>query len=202
MKNQLKSIIIAAALAAVSFGASAAEDSYKIDVWHTTTTFSVLHNGTSTNTGKFPTKEGLVTFDKQKQTGSVDLTIDVAGLATGVPLFDEHLRSEKWLNTAKNPTANFKSTKFDVVGDKVVGVYGDLTLNGVTKPVHLLATNFNCYDNKMFKTEACGGDFETTIERGDFGITTGLDMGMPSEVKLAIQVEALKLVSEPNKAEK
>ena len=76
-------------------------------------------------------------------------------------------------------------------GDKVSEVQGSLTLMGKTHPVTLKATNFNCYLNPMFKREVCGGDFETTILRSQWGIT-GLAMVAPDNVRLVVQVEAVK----------
>jgi len=37
----------------------------------------------------------------------------------------------------------------------------------------LKATNFNCYDSPMLKREVCGGDFEATLDRSQFGMNTG-----------------------------
>jgi polyisoprenoid-binding protein YceI len=44
----------------------------------------------------------------------------------------------------------------------------------------------------MMKREVCGGDFETTIDRTAFGMAYGIDWGFPKDVKLVIQVEAIK----------
>ncbi len=59
-------------------------------------------------------------------------------------------------------------------------------------PVTLKASNFNCYMNPMLKREVCGGDFETTLKRSQWGMSCGLDMGVPDDVRLLIQVEAIK----------
>jgi YceI-like domain len=62
-------------------------------------------------------------------------------------------------------------TSWVVPGDgKVVAVAGTLTLMGKAQPVTLSATRFNCYENPQIKREACGGDFETTIQRSKFGL--------------------------------
>jgi hypothetical protein len=45
-----------------------------------------------------------------------------------------------FLDTAKYPTATFKSTKVVFEGDKPVSIEGNLTLKGVTKPVTLTVT--------------------------------------------------------------
>ena len=69
---------------------------------------------------------------------------------------------------------------------------GTLTLRDKTMPVTLKASNFNCYTNPMLKREVCGGDFETTIKRSQWGVNYGLEYGMPDDVRLLIQVEAIK----------
>ena len=56
----------------------------------------------------------------------------------------------------------------------------------------LKAVNFNCYDNPMLKREVCGGDFETTFDRTQFGADYGVAYGFPKDVKVVIQVEAIK----------
>ena len=44
----------------------------------------------------------------------------------------------------------------------------------------------------MLKREVCGGDFETTLVRSQFGVSYGLTYGIPDNVRLVIQVEAVK----------
>lgn len=67
-----------------------------------------------------------------------------------------------------------------------------LSLLGKTLPVTLKARQFNCYASLMHKREVCGGDFETTIDRTAFGMNYGIDWGFPKNVRLVIQVEAVK----------
>lgn len=51
---------------------------------------------------------------------------------------------------------------------------------------------FNCYMNPMLQREVCGGDFATTIKRSQWGMKWGIDMGIPDDVRLVVQVEAVK----------
>jgi polyisoprenoid-binding protein YceI len=44
----------------------------------------------------------------------------------------------------------------------------------------------------MLKKEVCGADAAATFNRSDFGISFGDKYGFNQEVKLQIQVEALK----------
>ena len=69
---------------------------------------------------------------------------------------------------------------------------GTLTMLGKSLPVTLKANLFNCYMNPLVKREVCGGDFETTIKRSQWGMNWGLNMGVPDDVRLLIQVEAVK----------
>jgi polyisoprenoid-binding protein YceI len=71
----------------------------------------------------------------------------------------------------------------------VAGKSGKVDL---TNPVTLKASNFNCYQNPMLKREVCGGDFDTTIQRSQWGMTWGANYGFPDAVHLIVQVEAVK----------
>lgn len=183
-------LLAAAAAATLSTGAFAAD--YAIDPTHTFATFEIGHFGASVNRGRFDKKEGKITFDKAAKTGSVDISFDVASVNTGTASFDRHLMSADILNAEKFPKAQFVSTKFHFNGDKVSAVDGNLTLLGKTQPVTLKANQFNCFESPMLKREVCGGDFEATIDRTAFGVNYGVDWGFPKNVRLVLQVEAVK----------
>jgi polyisoprenoid-binding protein YceI len=190
MKKTLVALATLAATLAVATSAHAA--SYAVDPAHTYVTFEIGHFGTSTNRGRFDKKQGTVEFDRAAKTGKVEITLDTGSINTGFGQFNDHLKSAELLDAAKYPTARFVGDKFAFNGDKVTSVSGQLTLLGKTLPVTLNATNFNCYDNPMLKREVCGGDFEATIKRSDFGVKYGLDWGFPDNTRLLIQVEAVK----------
>lgn len=190
MRHIAPILLAAAALAA---GAAQAQSStYAIDPTHTFVTFEIGHFGTSTNRGRFDKKEGTVQLDKAGKSGKVELNIDVASISTGTAAFDKHLQSADFFDVAKFPTAKFVADKFAFNGDKVSEVSGSLTLLGKTQPVTLKASQFNCYQNPMLKREVCGGDFETTIDRTAYGMNYGIQWGFPKDVRLVVQVEAVK----------
>jgi polyisoprenoid-binding protein YceI len=184
-----KTLLVASLFAAV---ASAQAATYTIDPTHTFVTFEADHFGTSTNRGRFDKKDGTVEFDRAAKKGKVELTIDVASINTGVAPFNKHLQSADFFNVEQHPTAKFVADKFTFDGDKVTQVSGTLTMLGKTNPVTLKANRFNCYMNPMLKREVCGGDFETTIQRSQWGVSYGLNMGMQDNVRLVVQVEAVK----------
>ena len=188
----MKTLLIAAAALTASASAFAQSATYTADPTHTFVIYEIGHFGTSTNRGRFNIKEGTVQFDRAAKTGKVDVTIDVTSVGTGVEALDKHIRSDEIFDAAKFPIGRFVGDKFSFNGDKVSGVSGTLTLRGQTHPVTLKANNFNCYNNPMFKREVCGGDFETTVARSQWGVNWGLEYGFPDTTRLLIQVEAIK----------
>ena len=181
-------ITLAVSMAVVN---PATAGTYAIDPSHTNAMFEANHYGTSTNRGRFGKAEGSVQFDRQAKTGSVEVSIDVAGLNTGTAALDKHLQSADFFNVASHPVVKFSGDKLSFTGDKVIEVAGMLTLLGQTKPVTLKANQFNCYTNTMLKREVCGGDFEATIDRTQWGMDYGVKYGMSKSVRIVIQVEAI-----------
>jgi polyisoprenoid-binding protein YceI len=192
MKKSLlaASIAAVAAFGAIALPAQAAE--YAIDPTHTFVTFEIDHFGTTTNRARFDKKEGSVNFDRAAKTGKVEITVDTTSVNSGTAAFDKHLQSKDILNAAEFPTAKFVGDKFSFNGDKVAEVSGTLTLLGKTQPVTLKANKFNCYTSPMLKREVCGGDFETTIVRSQFGVNYGLNYGFSDSMRLVVQIEAVK----------
>ncbi|HWU83962.1 MAG TPA: YceI family protein [Rhodocyclaceae bacterium] len=190
MKKFLASIALAAAAAAPVASALAA-DTYTIDPNHTFPIFEVSHLGFSVQHGRFNKTSGTVTLDTAAKKGSVDLTIDVASLDMGFPLWDQHMADEGFFNTAKFPTMSFKSNKLIFDGDKVVGAEGEFTMLGVTKPLKLSVSNFKCGANPMNKKDMCGAEISATLKRSDFGMTKYVPV-VGDEIKITSPVEAYK----------
>jgi polyisoprenoid-binding protein YceI len=190
----MRTSLFALAAATVFAGAAqAAPATYAIDPTHTFATFEIDHMGATTNRVRFDKKSGTVELDRAAKAGKVEVTLDMASVNSGTAAFDKHLVSEEIFNVAKFPTAKFVSDKFVFDGDKLKEVNGQLTILGKTQPVTLKANKFNCYPNPMLqKRETCGGDFETTIDRSAFGVNYGLDWGFTKQVRLVLQIEAVK----------
>ena len=191
MRKSLSSLLAVAAATALTAGAAQAAN-YAIDPTHTFVTFEISHFGATTNRARFDKKQGTVEFDRAAKTGKVDISIDVTSVNSGTPQFDKHLQSADLFDAAKHPTIKFVSDKFSFNGDNVSEVTGQLTLLGKTAPVTLKANQFTCYQSPMLKREVCGGDFETIIDRSVFGMNYGIEWGFPKNVRLLVQVEAVK----------
>lgn len=137
MKRLLAAIAAATTLSAAA-PVFAAEEAYKLDPAHTETTFVIDRFGFNSVIGLFAASEGTIWLDEAAPEKSrVEATVTVGSLLTGNATRDEHLKGERWLNAAKNPTMTFKSTKVEKTGDTTAKVTGDLTIMGVTQPAVL-----------------------------------------------------------------
>lgn len=126
-----------AALITCSLNVSAAE--YKIDKagQHAFIQFRIQHLGYSWLYGAFRDFDGHFTFDEANPADdNVSVTINTNSLDTHHNERDQHLRSADFLNTSEYPQATFVSTAVSKQGENYK-IIGNLTLNGVTKPVTL-----------------------------------------------------------------
>lgn len=187
--SQLTSVLALAA--ALSSPAFAAPETYAVEGTHTYPRFSYSHFGYSTQLSRFNKTTGKVVFDKAAKTGFVDIVIDTQSVDTGYATFNEHIQGEDFLDTAKYPTATFKSTKVVFEGDKPVAVEGKLTLKGVTKPVTLTVTSFQAMPHPMLKKDAIGANAFTVVKRSEFNAGKYAPY-VGDEVRIDIALEAIK----------
>jgi polyisoprenoid-binding protein YceI len=189
----MKKILAIALLSTLASGVAvqAAETTYSIDPNHTHATFAFQHLGFSTFHGKVPARAGTIVLDRAAKSGRVDVEFDPKAVATGVPKFEEHLRSPDFFEVARHPTASFKSSKITFDNDVPKTIAGDLTIKGITRPVTLQVQSFHCADHPMAKVPACGANATASIKRSDYGMVYALP-AVPDEIKLEIEVEAMQ----------
>lgn len=179
------------ALLAASAGSAFAADHYNIDPGHTYPSFEADHLGMSLWRGKFNKSSGTVSLDRAAKTGELDITIEAGSIDFGHDKMNSQAKSADMFNIEKFPSITYKSKSFTFEGDRLVAVDGELTLLGVTKPVKLAINKFKCALSPRLQREVCGADASAEFKRTDFGLDYGIPRFAP-EVKLAIQVEAIK----------
>ena len=167
----LKPVLFAATICLAAAPAFAA-DTLKFEPDHTYALFSYSHFGLSRPSGKVMGASGTLVLDSGDPTqDTVDITLDMNTLSTGLPDFDTQLKGKDYFDVAQFPQARFRSTKVEMTGDATANVTGDLTIHGVTKSV-VMAVTFNkkAFNPAIFKT---GYGFSATarIGRGDFGLS-------------------------------
>ncbi|HWW59542.1 MAG TPA: YceI family protein [Sphingopyxis sp.] len=156
---------------------------YAADAGHTMVVWEVDHLGFSKYTGIFGDVTGTLVIDPANLAAAkVDVTIPVSKVTTASAGLTSHLlRAGKDGGKADffgaaPADAKFVSTgvTLDDDGDEAK-VTGNLTLNGVTKPV-TLDVEFHGAGVGMNKKETIGFQAEATIKRSDFGIAYGIPM--------------------------
>lgn len=195
MKSRSRHLVVVslgALTAACIAPAFASPSSYDIDSEHTYPSFEADHfNGMSVWRGKFNKTTGKVTVDREAGAGTVEVSIDVSSVNTGLDKLDTHLKGADFFDAAKFPTATYKGKLAAFKDGAPTEVQGELTFHGVTKPVNLAIRSFKCMPHPFKKVEFCGADASGSFNREDFGLTFGKNMGFKMETRLAIQIEAV-----------
>lgn len=194
----------AAPAAAAPEAITAPAGDYTVDPDHTSVNFKISHLGFSHYTARFTGVDIKLHFDPAAPTAqTVAATIDARSLQTNYTHpekldFDSQIE-KTMLNADQHPQITFKSTKVELTGARAAKVTGDLTLNGVTKPVVLDATFNGGYPPNSFDPggSRIGFSAHGSFKRSDFGLTVGLpapgtNMGVGDEIEVAIETELSK----------
>lgn len=166
---------------------------YAADPGHSLIGWEVNHFGFNDYYGIFGDVAGTLVLDPANlNAAKVDVTIPVASVTTASKGLTEHLlRAGKdggapdFFGPAPAP-ARFVSTAVKADG-MTAEITGNLTLNGVTKPVTFTAEFTGAGQNPFNKKETIGFEAETSIKRSDFGVNYGIPF-VSDEVELDISV--------------
>ncbi|WP_027441910.1 YceI family protein [Erythrobacter cryptus] len=166
---------------------------YTADPAHSLIAFEVNHFGFNDYYGLFGDVAGTLTIDPANpDAAKVDVTIPIASVTTASKGLTEHLlrpgkegAAPDFFGPAPAP-ARFVSTSVKAEGMTAV-ITGDLTLNGVTKPVTFVAEFTGAGTNPFNKKATIGFEAETSIKRSDFGVNYGIPF-VSDEVELDISV--------------
>ncbi len=189
----LKKTLAALVLGSTLVGGQAFAADYAIDKQgqHAFVNFKISHLGYSWLWGTFNDFDGDFSFDAAKpEESKVNVTLKTASVDTNHAERDKHLRSDDFLNVAKHPTATFESTSVKSTGEGTADITGNLTLNGVTKPV-VIAAKFIGEGDDPWGGYRAGFEGSTTLTLKDFDIK--MDLGPASQtVDLIISVEGVR----------
>ena len=168
---------------------------YSVDPGHTLVGWRVDHLGFNDYFGIFGDSSGTLKLDpKNPNAAKVDITIPVSKVTTASKGLTDHLLrpgrdgSKADFFGANPADARFVSTQVSAMGTRAK-IAGNLTLNGVTKPVILDATFAGAGKGppQAGGKETVGFHAMSTIKRSEFGIGYGIPM-VPDKVRLDITV--------------
>jgi polyisoprenoid-binding protein YceI len=168
---------------------------YTIDPTHSRLGFSTRHAMVTTVRGQFKEFSGEAVIDTAAPANStVNVTIQAAGIDTGVADRDAHLRSADFFDAETYPTITFTSTQVERDGDDWA-ITGDLTIKDVTKPLTIDFESNGSARDPFGNLRIC---FEgrATISRKDWGLTwnAALETGgmlVSDKIKLDFDISAI-----------
>ena len=194
MKKNLPTLISLVLLSSFCISFTQAKPiTYEIDSSHTFPAFEADHmGGLSLWRGKINSTSGEIVLDKDKETGSVNVIMDMSTIDFGHEGMNKHAKNSDMFDVEKYPEAVYKGNLTDFIDGAPTKVKGNLTLHGVTKPVDLDIKSFKCRLHPFKLKQVCGADAYGNIMRDDFGIDYAKRLGFKMEVALRIGVEAIK----------
>ena len=169
---------------------------WSVDPIHSTVGFSVKHLGIATVRGKFEDFSGTLEIGEGDETARAYGTVQGVSINTGDDGRDEHLRSADFFGVEQNPELGFESTAIEQVDEDTFEITGDLSMNGVTKPVTLTAEvqgeETDPWGNERVALEVTG-----QLNRGDWNMTFNQALGsgnllVGEKVRLELDISAVK----------
>lgn len=174
---------------------------YTADPQHTLIEWTVDHLGFTPYFGLFGDVAGTLDIDpKRPEQARVSVTIPVSKVTVASPALKEHLLKPPAAAGGKadffGPSpedARFVSTVVRITGDKQAEMTGNLTLNGITRPVTLQVRFYGAgvMAAQMGGGETIGFEAAGTLKRSDFGVVTGIPL-VSDQVDLKIAAAFVK----------
>lgn len=168
--------------------------SWTIDPAHTTVGFTARHLMSKVR-GTFNDFTGDLTTTTDPTESTINVTIKASSITTNNEQRDGHLRSADFFDPETGGDLTFVSTGISASDDGYV-ISGDLTINGITKPVELAAEYLGTGTDGYGRT-VLGAEATTTINRHDFKV----DWNMPLDggrllvgpkIDISLSVEAVQ----------
>lgn len=164
---------------------------WNLDPSHSEITFKVKHLMISNVKGQFKDfNVALETEDDTFKSAKATATIQTASVDTNNADRDNHLRSDEFFSAEKHPVITFETNSMND------DISGNLTINGITKPVNL-EVDFGGISVDPWGNTKAGFSFEGKIKRSEFGLNwnAALEAGgvmVSDEVKIAGELQFVK----------
>lgn len=170
---------------------------WSIDPTHSEIGFKVKHMMFTNVSGSFQKFDAAIeTEDDNFENAKIEFTGDVDSITTGNTDRDKHLLSPDFFDAEKHPKLTFSASSFKKQNEGEYELKGDLTLNGVTKPVKL-DVEFGGLAKDPWGNLKAGMSITGKINRKDWGLNwnSALEAGgvlVGEEVKLNIELQFVK----------
>jgi polyisoprenoid-binding protein YceI len=170
-----------------------ATGTWAFDPAHSGVHFRVRHLGLTNVRGRFNGIDATLVVGETLEATQVGATIDITTVDTNQADRDAHLLSTDFFSAEAHPTMTFTSTGIEDRGDGEYVMSGDLTINGVTKPVSVDVEFTGAVVNPADGKEHAGFIAKAQIPRDDFGIDFNMPIGVERFAlgkKIDIEIDA------------
>jgi polyisoprenoid-binding protein YceI len=166
---------------------------------YTSVRISWSHLGLSRQSARVMDVSGTVEFEPgEPEASRVDVIMQASSLWTGVPAFDELLKSIEYFDVRQYPTIRFRSTGARRMSERAGELTGELTVMGISKPVTLFVVwNFSgehplAAVNPNYKDVFVSGFSATgVLRRSDWGLSRGVPL-VSDEIEVTIETELVR----------
>ncbi|CAM3768003.1 YceI family protein [Litorimonas haliclonae] len=165
---------------------------YTEDQGHAYIAFSYSHQGYSEPILRWGETDATIVFDNENpEASTLNVTIPVESIDSGVEKFDEHLLSADFFEAETYPTITFTSTDVEQALLGSGSVTGDLTIKEVTKPVTFKGKVTKVGKNFQSGVDMFGISATGHIKRSDFGVDA-YTPNVGDDVEITIEMEFAK----------
>jgi polyisoprenoid-binding protein YceI len=168
---------------------------WSVDPGHTEVGVVGRDLGLTKTRGRFSGVDGTVHVADDPTASTIDVTIDMASVESGVTNRDDHRRSASRFAGDNHPTAQLRSTAITVDGTGGT-VTGDLSIKGITRTVEL-DVEYLGYARSPWGNDRAAFSASAMINREDFDITNDLtlDSGrvrVSGRIQLELELELIR----------
>ena len=137
------------------------------------------------------TTDATVVFDQANpENSSLTVRLPTADIDSGVPKFDDHLRSAGFFDSANYPDITFVSTDISQISNGYGTITGELTIKDVTKPFTLTGKINKVGKHFRSGVDMFGVSATGKLNRAEFGVDQYMPVG--ADVEIMVEVEFQK----------
>jgi polyisoprenoid-binding protein YceI len=165
---------------------------WAVDPDHSGVHFKVRHIGLSNVRGRFNRYDARLTVGESLADTRVEATIEMSSVDTNQPDRDAHLLGTDFFSAERHPVMTFRSTGVRAAGEGEYRLDGELTLNGITRPVTLDVEFHGVETYPLDGSTHAGFSATATVNRDDFGVDFNVPLGMDRFAlgkKVAVELE-------------
>jgi len=155
-----------------------ATGTWTFDPNHSGVHFKVRHLGLTNVRGRFNRVNATLVVGEDLASTHLSAEIDITSIDTNQPDRDAHLLSTDFFAADSHPKMTFTSTAIRETGGDEYEADGELTINGITKPVTLNVEFSGAITHPGDGKLHAGFTATAQIVRDDFGIDFNMPLGV------------------------